>query len=549
MAMSHLLSGTPIRFVSSEAVEYIGLLLLLPFLIAAELLSYNRHYEELDSGYYFLDVIILLLSFMYLARIKNPEQLKKISPGEFGKLMGLDRIPETKCFRGKLKEVIGQKKAQQWSTDLVQSWSSEQDNEFYYIDGHVQVYRGYQATLGKKHVARQKLCLPGIQQFWVNDKNGLPLFYITGEVNEKLIQMMSEQIIPKLLKDITPRYSEQELQMDADLPVMTVVFDREGYSPVFFKKLWDEHRIAVLTYKKNVKDKWDENDFSSYTIESDKTEEKMLLAEKEVELNGCKMREIRKLCKDHHQTTIITTNKKLSIDTLAVNMFSRWTQENYFKYMRKDYDFDRMMQYVVEAIDNDFIVSNPEYNNLTYKLKKVREKISRRQAKLFQLMEENINDKLANVPKQLKKQAREQEEVDILKKEEEDLLKMRNDIPTRIKIKDMPEHLKYNRLHIESKHFQNIVKMICYRAESSCANALYPFYNNADNDKRELVKSIINSHGDIICDDEKKTLTVRIYSLSCPRMNYALEQLCLLLNDTETKYPDTDYTLFYELAK
>jgi hypothetical protein len=103
MAMSHLLSGTPIRFVSSEAVEYIGLLLLLPFLIAAELLSYNRYYEELDSGYYFLDVIILLLSFMYLARIKNPEQLKKISPGEFGKLMGLDRIPETKCFRGKLK--------------------------------------------------------------------------------------------------------------------------------------------------------------------------------------------------------------------------------------------------------------------------------------------------------------------------------------------------------------------------------------------------------------------------------------------------------------
>jgi hypothetical protein len=101
--------------------------------------------------------------------------------------------------------------------------------------------------------------------------------------------------------------------MDADLPVMTVVFDREGYSPVFFKKLWDEHRIAVLTYKKNVKDKWDENDFSSYTIESDKTEEKMLLVEKEVELNGCKMREIRKLCKDHHQTTIITTNKKLRV--------------------------------------------------------------------------------------------------------------------------------------------------------------------------------------------------------------------------------------------
>lgn len=549
MAIRHLLSSTPIRFESSESIEYIGLLLLLPFLIAAELLSYKNHYQELDRGYYFLDIIILMLSFMYLARIKNPEQLKKISPGEFGKLMGLDRIPETRCFRGKLKEVIRQEKAQEWNMDLVQSWSSEQDNEFYYIDGHVQVYRGYAATLGKKHVARQKLCLPGVQQFWVNEKTGLPLFYISGEVNEKLIQMMSEQIIPKLLKDVAPRYSVAELEQDADLPVLTVVFDREGYSPVFFKKLWDEHRVAVLTYKKNVKDRWDESQFTSYTIESDSTKEEMLLAEKEVVLNNCPMREIRKLGKDGHQTTIITTNKKLSMDTLAINMFSRWTQENYFKYMRKDYDFDRMLQYIVEDIDNDFIVSSPEYNNLTYKLKKVREKISRRQAKLFLLMEENIKDKLENTPRQLKKQAREQEEVDILKKQEEELLQQRKKIPSRIKIKDMPDHLKYNRLHIESKHFQNIIKMICYRAESSCANALSPFYKNANKDKRELVKSIINSHGDLICDDEKKTLTVRIYSLSCPRMNYALEQLCLLLNDAETKYPGTDYTLFYEMAK
>jgi hypothetical protein len=65
------------------------LLLLLPFLVGSGLLSYKSHYQELSRGYYFLDFIILLLSFMYLGRIKNAEQLKKISPGEFGKLMGI----------------------------------------------------------------------------------------------------------------------------------------------------------------------------------------------------------------------------------------------------------------------------------------------------------------------------------------------------------------------------------------------------------------------------------------------------------------------------
>jgi len=59
---------------------------------------------------------------------------------------------------------------------------------------------------------------------------------------------------------------------------------------------------------------------------------------------------------------------------VAIHMFSRWTQENFFQYMRQDYDFDRLLQYAVEQIDEDFMVVNPEYNNNAYYLKKTREK-------------------------------------------------------------------------------------------------------------------------------------------------------------------------------
>lgn len=548
LAAHHLLEETPVKFESGYSVKYTGLLILLPFLLGSGLLSYKSHYQELSRGYYFLDFIILLLAFMYLCRIKNPEQLKKTSPGEFGKLMGVDRIPESKCVRSKLREICRQKQARQWNMDLANTWSTDEENEFYYIDGHVQVYSGYSATLGKKHVARQKLCLPGIQEFWVNNEDGLPYFYITGEVNEKLLAMLSEQIIPQLLNEIQSKYSEVELANDPDLPVFTVVFDREGYSPVFFSKLWEDHRIAVLTYRKNVKDRWEDLEFSEYTIVSDGEEEIIKLSEKDVLLNSVRLREIRKLSKDGHQTSIITTNKKLSIDTLAINMFSRWSQENYFKYMRKDYDFDRMIQYVVEQIDSDFVVSNPEYNILSYQIKKTREKISRRRAKLFELKEKNVNDTMENTPKQLKKQAEEQEALDALLNIEEELINQRHAFPAKIKIKDMPENMKYNRLHIESKHFQNIIKMICYRAESACANVLSEYYEKHKEEKRELVKSIIFSHGDILCDEEKETLTVKIYSQSSPRMNYALAKLCELLNDAEHLYPGTKLRLYYKIA-
>ena len=204
---------------------------------------------------------------MYLRRIKNPEQLKYYSPGEFGKIMGLDRVPEAKCFRWKLAEICSQQKSGEWNMDLANQWALTGENDFYYIDGHVQVYNGYLATLGKKHVSRQKLCLPEMQEFWINDKNGMPYFYITGQVNEKLLEMLDKQIIPALRNEMSCKYNEQELENDPELPRFTVVFDREAYSQFFFQKLWNEYQIAALTYRKNVKDLWDEKDFQQYDVE------------------------------------------------------------------------------------------------------------------------------------------------------------------------------------------------------------------------------------------------------------------------------------------
>lgn len=484
---------------------------------------------------------------MYLRRIKNPEQLKYQSPGEFGKIMGIDRVPEAKCLRGKLKEICSQEKSEQWNISLANQWSSTEENEFYYIDGHVQVYTGYKAKLGKKHISRQKLCLPGMQEFWVNNKNGMPYFYITGQVNEKLLEMLQKQIIPTLIKEMPQKYTDQELRDDPDLPRFTIVFDREAYSPVFFQKLWDEHRIAVITYRKNVKDKWDENDFLEYTVDIEGNETKMKLKEKPVELNNVKMREVRRLSGDH-QTSVITTNKKLSILMVALHMFSRWTQENFFKYLRQDYDFDRLLQYAVDQVDKDFVVNNPEYNNITYKLGKLREKISRRKAVLYELQENNLKDDLDKANEYLGKQIKVREELELLEEQENECIEKRSLVPSQIKIENMPDNIKYSKLNMESKRFQNIIKMICYRAETSCATLLSNSFNKSINEKRALVKSIINSHADIIPDYQNNQLTIKIYSQANPRMNNAMENAIRIINESETKYPGTDLVLNYKIA-
>jgi hypothetical protein len=547
LAVNHQLEDTPINFEPCESVPQAGVLFLLPFLLQTGLLSFKDHFQELKKGYYHITFTILFIALMYLRRIKNPEQLKHYSPGEFGKIMGLDRVPEAKCLRTKLKGIAEQKKSWQWNIDLAKKWAHREENEFYYIDGHVQVYNGYKAKLGKKHVARQKLCLPGMQEFWVNNKEGMPYFYITGQVNEKLLEMLETQIIPTLLEEIPSKYRQEELDNDPNLPRFTLVFDREAYSPAFFQRLWDRHQIAIITYRKNVKDVWDKNDFNESAINIEGSETKMLLAEKSTKLDNVSMREIRRLSGEH-QTSVITTNKKLSLKSVAIHMFARWTQENFFKYMRQDYDFDRLLQYAVDQINGDFTVVNPEYNNITYRLKKIREKINRRRARLFKLQEDNVNDGLDSTNKYLKKQIKVSQELHGFIQQEGQALAERKQIPYKIKIDDMPEKVKYNKLNLESKRFQNIIKMICFRAETSFANLLSKYYNKSINEKRALVKSIINSHADIVPDYQNNKLVVRIYSQSNPRMNNAIKNICSLLNDTKTKYPSTNLTLEYKIA-
>jgi Skp family chaperone for outer membrane proteins len=541
------LQNAEISFDSCESIEFGGVLLLLPFLIANGLLSYKKYYSQRLSGYYDFDSAILTVAFMYLCRIKSVEQLKHYSPGEMGKLLGLDRIPEARCLRGIIKELSVQERASEWNAYLSKEWINQEDASIYYIDGHVQVYHGHLANLGKKHVSRQKLCLPGMVEFWVNNADGLPYFYITGQVNEKLQEMITTQLAPRLLELTDGRVSHQELDADELLPRFTLVFDREAYSPTFFKHLWDCFRIAVITYRKNVKDQWDEEDFSAYDIDTE-VGTTMELCEKQVELNGVELREVRRLTDTGHQTSVITTNYKMTTDLIALYMFSRWSQENFFRYMRQEYDIDRIIQYGVDELDQSIMVVNREYSNLSYKLKKLRERKARCQAKLYVLVEENVEGEMEQTEKNIEDQLDYRQKIESLEAEEQEIMDQRKQQPYRISIGEMPEHARYNKLKTESKHLQNIIKIICYRAETAIANLLAGYYRKSSNEIRALVKSIIFAKADLYPDYQTKTLTVKLNSLATPRDNMAIREICQTLNDYEAVFPGTRLKLFFKNA-
>lgn len=133
---------------------------------------------------------------------------------------------------------------------------------------------------------------------------------VMGELTEKLEEAIDTLIIPELQKTclLPPQQDckkNQPYKYGNDIPpVCTLIFDREGYHPSFFKKLWDDYHIAVITYRKNVPDKWDESSFKDTVVTVLGQNATMHICEQEVVLDGFTMREIRRLGEDGHQTSL-----------------------------------------------------------------------------------------------------------------------------------------------------------------------------------------------------------------------------------------------------
>jgi len=500
-------------------------------------------YSGIREGFYRVESIILTLAIMALCRIKNPEQTKQCKPGELGKVIGLDRIPEVKCLREKIQELSDENKSQELSNALLRQWVPEnaEDCIYLYIDGHVRIYHGSQANLTSKFISRQKLCLSATTEFWVNDENGSPLMVVSGELSEKLQQVIEHTIVPQMEQaGILP------VNTLPNHPLCTIVVDREAYKIPFFKWLWEEKKIAVITYRKHVKDLWDEKEFKTIEIDK-KKKEIMRIGEKQIQLGGLALREIRVLTNSGHQTAIITTHPVINMVEVAIRMFNRWKEENFFKYMIANYDFDKMTAYGVETIDENKEVVNPAYRSKKYQIKKTKEKVRRLEAQFYPLLEQAIDTSLDQFPALTSKQKDIKEKIDAHHEQIRKLEIEAHAIPPRLKLKDMPEDIRYNKLTTESKMIMNIIKMICYRAETAIANLSAPYLAREEDEKRKFIQQIIDSPVDMIVNHQEKTLDIIMYSLSARRYNKALMELIKLLNETQTNFPGTDLRLVYKM--
>lgn len=544
------LASAPIQFESASDVPKGGVLLALPALLAAGLMRHTGALYSLPNGFYGIASIFLLLALMALARIKSVEQLRYAAPGEWGNLLGLDRIPEVRTLRQKLEILCRQTGlAMRWNTELAREWiAGQRESEMvFYVDGHVRVYSGDLTALPRHYVARERLCLRATTDYWINAMDGQPFLFVNKEVDPGLLATLRSDLVP-WLETNAPASEElqQRMKDDPRQHRFTLVFDREAYSPEFFAEM-KQRQIAILSYHKYPGEDWPASEFAACTVRLAGGEEvTMKLAERGTQLsNRLWVREVRKLSDSGHQTSILSTDYQADYTRLAVSMFARWSQENFYKYMRQHYGLDRLAEYGTETIPDPIQTVNPAWRKLDSQIRALGEK-RRRQLALFGALDlSGLAEKEVTAYQQKKGQLREA--IEALDRARQQLKEQRTQTPHHILVKDLPESDHFSRLLTERKHFVDTVKLIAYRAETSMASLLRERLSRA-HDARALLRQIYDTEVDLIPDLETKTLTVRLHHLTQAAHDEAVLHLCDQLNATETIFPDTELKLVYQLG-
>jgi hypothetical protein len=555
-------------------------LLSLPALLSNGILS-GKNILQFKEGYYSLSSILISLAFCILLRVKSIEKIGDEAPGELGKSIGLDRIPEVKTIRGKIVDLSKDGQSERWLGELSKQWM-QQNSELagvLYLDGHNDVYYGKKNKLPRHYISRLRLAMRATTDYYVCDKLGQPFFSISKSISGSMIEVIKTDIVPRLENDVPNQPDKETLLNDRFLHKFMLVYDRECYSPDFMIDMW-EKRVACCTYNKYVSEPWPVTEFKEYEVENEYGEKEIIqLAERSILLEGNEtedlpepisviefeentegnkvkitkkrtkkkrqiwVREIRKIRDHGNQTSILTTNYKLSVDLIGVYMFARWCQENFFKYAMKHFGLDMIISYFFKDVNDTDELVNPARRVLEKQIRSKNGKLKHLESKFGNLHYNNeLNERqFAHFNS---KKAQLQEDISIYRNQIAELKANRDEIPAKIRFADLPDEEKFKGVHNERKQLVDTIKLIASRSEIALASIIKK-YMAKPKEARALMEQFYKSNADLKVDYQNNILKVCIHHQATVHEDIILSKLCEYLNETETTFPCSDLKLLY----
>jgi hypothetical protein len=243
---------------------------------------------------------------------------------------------------------------------------------------------------------------------------------------------------------------------------------------------------------------------------------------------------------------MVSTDYTSDMGRIAAHMFTRWSQENFFRSMMEHDNIDRLMDYQTVNPDETMKGVNPAHRAMESQIKSKTGQRNRKQAEFGALsLQESANAKEMTSYEYRKGSLKEQ--IDDMEREIGRLKEERKQTPRHIGWKDLPEPERFQQLSPARKQLMDAIRMIAYRAETALTLILRESLARSD-DARSLAREIFTTEADLIPNEKEKTLTVRLHHLPNRISDEAARHLAQHLNDSETVYPGADLRLVYKLV-
>jgi transposase len=545
LARFGLIPAAPPVFTRCARAPLAGLLLALPALAATGLLeTAHATYGGLPNGFYSLDTMLCESVFRALLGQARAEGAARIDPVALGRALGLDRAPEVKTIRRKIRLLADAGKAGDWIAAMARRRVQARPEQaaVLYVDGHVRAYQGTR-RIAKTHVPRLKFPAPATVETWVSDAAGDPLLVVMAEPAASLAAEL-RRLIPELRATV------------GDDRRVLVGFDRGGWSPTLFADL-DAAGFDTLTWRKGATADIDEHQFAAHShIDEHGRTHTWRLADTVIELDiadGPRQGEVFAMrqislfnAAATRQMHILTTRRDLPAAEIRYRMGSRWRQENHYRYARIHFDLDSHDTYRTGEDDRTRMVPNPAKKPAYQQVEKARRALhSAETTRDRELLAAStpppgvttvVTNEMINTINT---------DVHAAEATLDAALTEHQAIPARLPLAEVNPGQQV--LDTETKLIHHAIRIAAFNTAQSLARAIVTgtSYTRADDEAHSLIRTALAGSGDIIPDHD--TLHIRLDPLPAPRHTAAIDELCHALNDINTVYPSTGLTLRYSI--
>lgn len=509
-----------------------GLFFLWPFL---HLLGFkeivNRIFSPLRARLFFVRETLLTILMLALQRCRSVEDYKTLEKRRLGLFWEGSRGMDLRTLRRKLTQLSFEKKALSLLTHLARRYQEIGLVQcgVLYFDGHFIPYYG-EKNVHKGFFTRRRLAVPGHNQFFLNGASGRPLFFWLKSANNTLRKM-----IPAIIEQVRELTGQE---------TFTIVFDRGGFSSKLFRTL-DSEEIMFITYLRGAKEHVDPSAFNRYLIEYRRRKEEAELTE--VGYIGMSPQHYRLVVrkKDEKQTFILTNDFERTVPQIATLMFNRWSQENFFKYMVREYHLDSLLSYLAEESPEVVMVKNPA--------RAENRRAKKELEKELQQMEHFLAEKLAVSRRRAlsqrmrQKSHKAQERTTEIKDSIKRLNTQYRQMPKKIPASQLGDNRAREIFYQEKKMLVDSLKLLAYNAEEWLLDILAREYNDSRDFRRVLIL-IVKQPGTIQRIDDDRLL-IQLDSLHNPRYQRAAEYLCEQINHMKIPAPSGKGTMFFKVKK